>query len=77
MVWFVIKTECKQNIQKKATAWFLSGWEVNYKKRLPAIKLLFLSYNFELHDLPKLITLLQGNYNIELQNKLNENAMNT
>ena len=77
MVWFVIKTEGKKNIQKKATAWFLSGWEVNYRKRLPIIKLLLLSYNFELHDLIKIITLLQGNYNIELRNKLNENAINT
>ena len=50
MVWFVNRTECKEIecIQKKAVAWILSSWEVNYK-----------------------------NYDIELPNKLNENAINT
>ena len=36
MVWFFNKTECKEveRIQKKATAWILSSWEMNYKSRM-------------------------------------------
>ena len=41
------------------------------------LKLLPLSYYFELHDLLTLLTLLGGNYNINLPIKLNECAVNT
>ena len=76
--WLLIKTEYKEieRTEKKATAWILSSCEVNYEKRLSEIKLLPLSYCFELSELLTLISFLQGNY-IELQIKLNENAMNT
>ena len=76
MVWFVNKTECKEveRIQKKATAWILSSWEMNYKSRMAKLKLLPLSYYFELHDLLTLLTLLGGNYNITLPIKC---AVNT
>ena len=79
MVWFVNKTECKEveSIQKKATAWILSSWEMNYKSRMAKLKLLPLSYYFELHDLLTLLTLLGGNYNINLPIKLNECAVRT
>ena len=78
IVWFVNKTECKEveRIQKKATAWILSSWEMNYKSRMAKLKLLRLSYYFELHDLLTLLTLLGGNYNIILPIKLNECAVN-
>ena len=58
MVWFVNKTECKEveRIQKKATAWILSSWEMNYQSRMVKLKLLPLSYYFELHDLLRLLT---------------------
>ena len=79
MVCLVNKTECKEvkRIQKKATAWILSSWEMNYKSRMAKPKLLPLSYYFELHDLLTLLTLLGGNYNINLPTKLNECAVNT
>ena len=79
MVWFVNKTDCKEveRIQKKATAWILSSWEMNYKSRMAKLKLLPLSYYFELYDLLTLLTLLGGNYNINLPIKLNECAVNT
>ena len=48
---------------------------IDYKKRLSELKLLPMSYYFELDDLLTLTTLLQGNYNIQLSIKLN--AMNT
>ena len=78
MVWFVNKTECKvERIQKKATTWILSSWEMSYKSRIAKLKLQPLSYYFELHDLLTLLTLLGGNYNINLPIKLNECAVNT
>ena len=67
----------KELIQKKATAWILSSWEMNYKSRMAKLKLLPLSYFFKLHDLLTLLTLLGGNYNINLPIKLNECAVNT
>ena len=68
MVWFVIKTEWREIecIQKNATAWILSCWELNYIQRLSELQRLPFSYYFELHDLT-LITLLQGNYKLEFQ----------
>ena len=41
------------------------------------LKLLSLSYYFELHDLLRLLTLVGGHYNINLPIKLNECAVNT
>ena len=78
--WFGLLTkQCKEveRIQKKATAWILSSWEMNYKSRMAKLKLLPLSYYFELHDLLTLLTLLGGNYDINLPIKINESAENT
>ena len=50
---------------------------MSYKNRLSELRLLPLSCYFELHDLLTLIILFQGNYNIELPIKLNEDARNT
>ena len=55
----------------------LSSWEMNYKSRMAKLKLQPLSYYFELYDLLTLLTLLVGNYNINLPIKLNECAVNT
>ena len=49
---------------------------MSYKNRLSELKLLPLSYYFQFHDQLTLIILFQGNYNIELPNKSNEDAMN-
>ena len=65
-----------ERIQKKATAWILSNWEINYKKRLAKLRLLPLFYYLELHYLVMLTTLLRGNYNIKLPRKLNKYAVN-
>ena len=66
------QTECNEveRIQKKAMAWILSSWEMNYKSRKAKPKLVPLSYYFELHDLLTLSTLLGGNYNIKFANKI-------
>ena len=48
---------------------------MNYKSRMAKLKLLLLSYYFELHDLLTLLTLLGGKYNINLPIKLNECAV--
>ena len=79
MVWFVNKRESKkvERIQKKAAAWILSIWEMNYKSRMAKFKLLPLSYYSEFHDLLTLLALLGGNYNINLPIKLIECAVNT
>ena len=69
------KTE-KKTYLKKATAWNLSSWDVNYKSRLSELKNLPPLY-FDLIDLLTLLTLLQGNDNIKMAMKFDEKAMNT
>ena len=73
--WFANKTESKdiERIQRKATSWIISNWEISYKQRLTTLKLLPLSYYFELHDLLMLISLLKGSYNIKIPIKTNNN----
>ena len=73
--WFANKTESKgiERIQRKATSWIISNWEISYKQRLSTLKLLPLSYYFELHDLLMLISLLKGSYNIKIPIKTNNN----
>ena len=73
--WFGNKTESKdiERIQRKATSWIISNWEISYKQRLTTMKLLPLSYYFELHDLLMLISLLKGSYNIKIPIKTNNN----
>ena len=73
--WFANKTESKdiERIQRKATSWIISNWEISYKQRLTTLKLLPLSYYFELHDLLMLISLLKGSYNTKIPIKTNNN----
>ena len=73
--WFANKTESKdiERIQRKATSWIISNWEISYKQRLTTLKLLPLSYYFELPDLLMLISLLKGSYNIKIPIKTNNN----
>ena len=73
--WFANKTESKdiEHIQRKETSWIISNWEISYKQRLTTLKLLPLSYYFELHDLLMLISLLKGSYNIKIPIKTNNN----
>ena len=62
MTWFANKTESKEieRIQKRATSWIIGGWDMNYKERLLELKLLPLTYYFELHDLLTLTALMLG-----------------
>ena len=61
--WFANKTETKsiENIQRKATKWILNSSIKSYNKRLIELRLLPLSYYFELHDLLMLVSILNGN----------------
>ena len=72
--WFANKTETKsiESIQRKATKWILNSSCKSYKKRLIELKLLPLSYYFELHDLLMLVSILNGNYNLKIPIKLHK-----
>ena len=49
----------------------MGDWDKGYKQKLTELRLLPLSYNFELHDLLLLVSMLKGSYNIKLPIKTN------
>ena len=67
------RTESKEveRAQRKATIWIMGNWDKSYKQRLIELRLLPLSYYFELHDLLVLLSMLKGSYNIKLPIKSN------
>ena len=79
MTWFANKTESKEieRIQKRATSWIIGGWDMKYKERLKKLRLLPLTYYFELHDLLTLTALMLGSSNIKLPIRQTVNAINT
>ena len=72
--WFANKTELKEieRVQKKATSWILSNWDLSYKKRLEKLNLLPLSLYLELHYLLLLIDFTLEKYNIKIPITKNE-----
>ena len=76
--WFVNKTESKEieRVQSKATSWIMVNWDESYKEKLTELRLLPLSYYFELNDLLMLVSMLKGGYNIELPIKSNTKPIN-
>ena len=59
-----------ERIQRRATAWILGRRETKYKE-LSKLKLLALTFYFELHDLLMLLDLMKGSFNIKLPIKPN------
>ena len=71
--WFANKTENKEieRVQRKATIWIMGNWDKSYKQKLTELRLIPLSYYFELQDLLMLVSMLKGSYNIKPPIKLN------
>ena len=76
-VWFANKTESKEKerIQRKATIWIMGNRIKSYKQRLTELRLLSLSFYFELHDLFASIN-LEKQQQHQLPKKLNAKPSN-
>ena len=64
-VWYPSKFESKAlaRVQKTATKWIGSSWD-DYKTRLTQLNILPISMYMQLHDLLFLLSVINGNYNI-------------